>query len=111
MAASFEGVSRSVRLVAGLTSICLSVAACGGEEPTDYSDQNRDAFLAACVDAETDGLYEQRVCQCAYDEAAATIPFERFREINDTLADADPPVLPEDLLEVIAVCIIEEGDL
>ena len=104
-------MSLRTRLVAGLVSVTLWGSACGVEEPTEYSDENRDAFLAACVDGETDGLYEQRVCRCVYDEAEATIPFERFREINDQLAEADDVVLPEDLLEVLAICVIEEGDL
>lgn len=100
-----------VRLVAGLVAICSWGAACGAEEPAEYGDDNREAFLAACTDADGDGLYQQRVCRCAYDEAVATIPFERFREINDEFSLADEPVLPDDLLDVLAACIIEEGDL
>ena len=102
----------SVRL--GVASFCLLVvftAACGSEEPSVYGDDHRDAFLAACTDTDTDDLYQQRICRCAYDEAVASIPFERFEEINDELADADEPVLPEDVLDVLARCIIEEGDL
>lgn len=100
-----------VRIVAVVAAFVLWGSACGDDEATEYRDENRDAFLAACTDAGTDGLYEQRVCRCVYDEAEATIPFERFRQINDELAEADEPVLPEELLDVLAVCIIEEGDL
>lgn len=97
---------------AGLLVVCLgTLMSCGVDEPTEYSDENREAFMAACTDADIDGLYQQRVCQCAYDEAEATLSFERFREIEAALTDAEEPTLPEDLLDLLAVCIIEEGDL
>lgn len=67
--------------------------------------------MAACVDGPVDGIYQQRVCLCVYDEVEATMAFERFLEINEALADAENPALPEDLLEVVAGCVIEEGDL
>jgi hypothetical protein len=104
-------VSPRFRLVAGLVSVCLWATACGSEQQAEYSDENREAFLAACTDAGADGLYEQRVCRCAYDEAEATIPYEQFREINDEFAETDEAVLPQELLDVLAACIIEEGDL
>jgi hypothetical protein len=104
-------VSPRIRFVAGLAAICLWGSACGADGPSEYSDENREAFLAACSDGESDGLYEQRVCRCAYDEAEATMSFERFREISDELAEAEEPALPEDMLDLLAGCVIEEGDL
>lgn len=99
-------------VAAGLAMVCLgTMASCGVDEPTEYTDENREAFMAACTDADVDGLYQQRLCQCAYDEAEATLPFERFLEIDRELADAEEPVLPDDLLELLAACIVEEGDL
>lgn len=101
-----------IRSSALLLALGLAViASCGTDEATEYGDENREAFLAACTDGGSDGLYEQRVCQCVYDEAEASIPFERFREVNDELADAEDPALPDELLDALAVCIIEEGDL
>ncbi len=101
-----------MRIGAGLAMVCLgTLMSCGVDEPTEYSDENREAFLAACTDADTDGLFQQRVCQCAYDEAEATLPFERFREIEAELLNSLEPALPEDFLDLLATCIIEEGDL
>ncbi len=92
--------------------VCLSpLTACGADDPTEYSVENREAFLAACTDTGTDELYQQRVCQCVYDEAETSLPFERFREIEAELTDAEQPVLPDDILDLVAACIIEEGDL
>lgn len=102
------------RFVAGLLAgivASLLVPSCGTEDPTEYSSENREAFLAACTDVDVDELFQQRLCLCAYEEAEASIPFERFREINEELGDADTATLPEDLLEVLASCVIEEGDL
>ena len=112
--ATFGGVTLHFRLVAGLLAgivVSLVMVACGTEEPAEYSSDNRDAFLAACVDADADGLFQQRLCLCAYEEAEASMPFDRFREINDELESADAPALPADLLAILASCIIEEGDL
>lgn len=107
-AATFTEVR--LRIIAtGALLACL--AACGAEAPTEYSQENEDAFLAACSDAAIDGIFEQRVCRCVYQEAEATIAFDRFLEINEQLADAESPVLPDDLLDLIADCVIEEGDL
>lgn len=99
---------RSVWLIAGLG---LVVAGCGTDTPSDYGAENREAFMAACVDGDTDGIFQQRVCQCVYDEAEATIPFERFVEIEDALTDDEEAALPDDLVDVVARCVIEEGDL
>ncbi len=102
--------SRSGLLAAaGLTAVLL--VSCGQETPTEYSSENQEAFMAACVDAEVDGIFQQRVCRCVYDEAVETIPFERFLEINEALEEAEAAALPEDLLDVVAGCAIEEGDL
>jgi len=92
----------------GLT---IGLTACGGETPTEYSEANQEAFLAACVDDAVDGVYQQRVCRCVYDEARDAIAFERFLEINEALTDSEDAVLPDDLLDVVAACVIEEGDL
>ena len=86
-------------------------AACSSETPTEYSAENEEAFMAACVDPAADGIFQQRVCLCVYAEATETIPFERFLEINDALEDAEEAALPDDFLDVVARCAIEEGDL
>ena len=99
-----------VQLIAAAT-VALGLSACGTETATEYSAENQEAFMAACVDGPIDGVYQQRVCRCVYEEAQDTIPFERFLEINEELADVENSVLPEDLLDVIAGCVIEEGDL
>jgi hypothetical protein len=107
-------VTLRYRFVAGLLAgivASLVMASCGNEDPTEYSSDNRDAFLAACVDPDADGLFQQRLCLCAYEEAEASMPFERFREINEELESADAPTLPDDLQAIVASCIIEEGDL
>lgn len=103
--------SRSMYSLLAVGLLTFGVSACGAETPTEYSAENRDAFMAACVDGPVDGIYQQRVCLCVYEEAETNIPFERFLEIEDQLTDVENPDLPEDLLELVAQCVIEEGDL
>lgn len=93
----------------GLLLVVLS--SCGTEAPTEYSVENQEAFMAACADAEVDGIFQQRVCLCVYEEAESTVAFERFLEINEQLEDVEDTSLPEDLLDLVAQCAIEEGDL
>lgn len=101
----------SARWLIASAFVLLGLAACGTESPTEYSAENQEAFMAACVDGPVDGIYQQRVCLCVYEEAEAALPFERFLEINNQLSSAEEPVLPDDLVELVAQCVIEEGDL
>lgn len=98
-------------LIVSLFAVTTLLAGCGEETPTDYSAENREAFLAACVDDSVDGLFPQRICQCVYDEAESTIAFERFAEIEEQLSGNETTPLPDDLLDLVAHCVIEEGDL
>ncbi len=94
-----------------LVGFVLLAVACGDDAPTTFAVDNEEAFFAACTNGETDELLQQRVCQCAYDEARANMSFERFTEIND-LMEADPEAaLPADLLGIVGACVVEEGDL
>lgn len=104
-------VRSAVRRLVAVSVLVFALASCGGEPPTEYSVDNQEAFMAACADAPVDGILQQRVCLCVYEQAEATIPFDRFLEINDQLQSVEEPVLPDDLLELVSQCVIEEGDL
>jgi len=93
-----------------LASAVLFVA-CSAEQQTDYTVENRDAFLAACTDRETDTLLQQRVCQCVFDEAVQEIPFQRFDEIATVLGEDSAAPLPDELIALVARCVTEEADL
>ena len=99
------------RIGVSLLAIGALLVGCGTETPIEYGVENRESFLAACVAESVDGIFQQRVCQCVYDEAEAVMPFDRFAEIEDQLREDGTAPLPDDLLDLIARCVIEEGDL
>ncbi len=100
----------SLRVVA-VGAVMVGLSACGTETPTEYSAENQEAFMASCVDASVDGIFQQRVCLCVYEQAEANISFDRFLEIEEQFDDVEDPGLPEDLLALVSQCVIEEGDL
>lgn len=100
------------RTVFGLTLIVAALASgCGGEERTAFDDDNQAAFLAACTDQSADELVQQRVCLCVIEEAQRSISFARFEEINTLLATDPAAPLPDDIVELLARCVVEEADL
>lgn len=101
-----------LRLASALCAAALLLAAgCGEDAPSDYSAENKDAFLAACTDAVGDDLLQQRVCLCVFEESSNEIPFERFVEIDDVFAGDPVAPLPDDLAALVARCVIDEADL
>jgi len=104
-------ISITSRLVGLAALVAMMATSCGVEAATEYSVDNKDSFLAACADEDTDPILQQRLCQCVFEEAEASMAFERFVEINDLLADAPGSPLPRDLLELVASCVVEEADL
>jgi hypothetical protein len=70
----------------------------GGE--SGYTAEVEEAFMGECTGAGA----EQSACECAYDEVVATVPYDRFVEIEQELAD-DPNAEPEELTNIISACL------
>jgi hypothetical protein len=89
----------------------LSISRAGTER--DYDDAVRDRFVAACT---TDGAEPVRgTCVCLYDRIEQTIPFDRFEEVDASLASqvaASPGQrldLPDDIDVLLQACLAEEN--
>ncbi len=88
-----------------------SLAACAADRPDDYAQQNRTAFLASCAAPLEDTLLQIELCQCVFEESQNEIAFDRFVEIESAFKlDPDSP-LPEELVDIIAGCVITTADL
>lgn len=72
----------------------------GGE--SGYTAEVEAAFMGSCTGAGA----EQSVCECAYDEVVATIPFDRFVEIEAEL-NADQNAEIEEMTSIISHCLGE----
>ncbi len=89
----------------------VTLPACSPGEPTDYSEQTRDAFLASCAEPLEDALLRIELCQCVFDESQKKIPYERFEEIEADLLLDPAAELPTQFNEIIADCVISIADL
>jgi hypothetical protein len=88
------------------------VAGCSEEEPQEFSGDNRSGFLAACIYPLEDTLLTSSICQCVYDESLVQVPFTRFAAIERELRDEEGDhELPEELVEIVVQCVIEEAEL
>jgi hypothetical protein len=98
-----------VRLVPVVVLLAV-LAGCGSEAPAEYSDETRANVLASCAD-DTDGALTGDVCACAYRSIRTRLPYERFAEIDQDLRARPGSPLPDDVLELVAGCIVEVGEL
>ena len=99
-----------VGLMAGVA--VLPLASCGEETTADgFTEANRDAFVTACTDPSVDDRLVRDVCECAYEQLAATLPYDRFVELEDTLRIDSLAALPDDVAALIADCVVAEADL
>jgi len=98
-----------------VAAITFGLAACGEEEPANYTSAHRDAFLSACSRPLDDPRLLSDICVCVYDRLESEIPFARFVEISESLVvaegDVGPVALPEPVAEIIADCFLVEADL
>jgi hypothetical protein len=99
-----------VRWRALLLVLPVLLAACGSDGPSDYSEETRSNVLTPCA-TDTDRPIVGDVCACAYRSIRTRIPYERFEEIDEQLRSSPDAPLPDDLLSVIADCVIEVGEL
>ena len=87
------------------------VAGCGDDAPTDYSATTTDDFFAACTDATLDSVLHTRLCQCVIDELTAELDFTEFAELDAEMAAEPAPATSPIIIDAVADCVIEVGDL
>lgn len=79
------------------------LAGCGDDGPSDYSDATRDAFMAGCLEDNTDPDLAD-VCECTYDTAVDELPFEQFQAAERRLQQGSTDI-PDEISEIIIECI------
>lgn len=85
--------------------VAALAGACGSDAPDNYSADVRESFMTGCIeDSGNADLVE--VCECAYDTAAADLPFEQFKAAEQRLQDGSPEV-SDAVVEIILGCIRE----
>jgi len=77
----------------------VGLAGCrDGDGGRGYTADRRADFVAACAPGASEA-----VCRCFYDELAATVPYERFEEVDRAIR-ADPTAIPDDIAALAAAC-------
>ncbi len=94
----------------------LGATGCSEETQLDFVQDNADGFMAACTSTTDDTLLQTEICQCVIDTAQVRLRFSEFEAIEATLtvevADGDPPPpLSPQIVEIVAECVIEVGEL
>ncbi len=89
----------------------LTLVACAEEEPTEFTDDNRSGFLAACSQPLDDSRLVNQICQCVFDETQSAIPFAEFSEIDAALIENPDSALPAEITQIISDCVVEEADI
>lgn len=100
----------SLALLALVAAPLLAVA-CSDEEPQGFTRDNQSGFLAACTLPLEDSRLTSAICQCVFDEGQVRIPFGRFAAIERELLEDPDQELPQELVEIVAQCVIEEAEL
>ena len=57
--------------------------------------------MASCTDEAEPG---EAVCQCVYDKIEATVPFDRFVEIDEQLNENPDAPRPQELVDILTEC-------
>jgi hypothetical protein len=89
----------AIAAVALIVVIVLSQGGDSGSGSSGYTAEVESAFVSSC----TANGSPDAMCQCAYDEFEATVPFERFEEIDADLRD-DPTAVPPELVDIFTEC-------
>ena len=99
------------RRLLGLVALVLAFSACADEEPQEFTADTRSGFLAACTDPLTDSRLTSSICQCVFDETQTQLSFDRFEQIDELLLLDPEAELPEELVDIIAECVMEAARL
>ncbi len=99
-----------------LAASVIGVAGCSEETQLDFVQDNADSFMAACTDTTEDALIQTELCQCVIDTAQVRLRFAEFDAFEASLtaevAEGEPaPPLPPEIVEIVAECVIEVGEL
>jgi hypothetical protein len=94
--------ARPVRLAA-VVFAALGLLTAGGcrSSSKGYGAGTEAVYLRACNPGRD--RTQEPVCRCAYDEIRRTIPFDRYRALDDQLAK-DPSKIPEEITRIVADC-------
>lgn len=86
----------------------LGAVACGEEQAeVDFTED----FLTACSDPLEDARLVGDICQCVFERSQRTIDIERWQTLDEELKANPDQGLPPELVELLADCIVDEGEL
>ncbi|MBI2706666.1 MAG: hypothetical protein HYX32_15450 [Actinobacteria bacterium] len=102
-------------VVAGIVLLAVAVAAVvvafiSSREPTGYTAEDEQKFMAACT--ANGGEPVRGTCSCIYGQMATKVPYARFVAVNNDLAGRQSPIeLPQDVEAIRADCVARSKPL
>ena len=84
-------------LAAVALAAAMTLAACGGSEPTTYNAEVQQNFVSSCVDTATDTSAAtpadpadaERICGCMYNELKQRMTFDEFKAADESLRNGE----------------------
>lgn len=102
--------TRGLLTVLGL--VVVLVVGCGSDVAnTGYSEENRDAFLAACRQSGTDPALVADLCECTWERIQETYRLDELASLEASLELDSLAPLPEPVALAMAECFVAEADL
>jgi hypothetical protein len=90
-----------------VVAVVVAVLVTRDESTAGYDETTRANFMAACTAEGGDPV--EPTCACIYDDLVATVPYERFAEVDDQLtqetAAAGELALPDDVAAIVDRCV------
>lgn len=94
-----------------VTLLLLLVSGCSEDAQTDFTDDNREGFLAACSEQFVDDQLTADICQCVFEATQDQMDFDDFESTDESLVEDPLQPLPSEITGFIADCVIEHAEL
>ncbi|MCP5025545.1 MAG: hypothetical protein GY929_04595 [Actinomycetia bacterium] len=87
-----------------VATVCGLLVGCGSDDPPDPA-VLEETFQQFCSESASDPVDD--VCDCAWDAMVAEVGTARIIEVNEVLVEDPDAALPDDVLAIVADCVVD----
>ena len=98
-------------LLVAMVILMIGLSGCSEPEPTEFTDDTRSGFMAACRDEVTDSEVIGDVCECVFESTQEEMVFTQFATIDQQLVENPDSPLSSEVIQFVADCVITAADL
>ncbi|MGH1489070.1 MAG: hypothetical protein ACRBK7_06690 [Acidimicrobiales bacterium] len=89
----------------------IGLSGCSEPEATEFTDDTKSGFMAACSDQVTDSEVIGDVCECVFESTQEEMVFTQFATIDQQLVENPDSPLSSEVTQFVADCVISTADL